>query len=111
MQFMKKPLKITLISLGSILVILLIAIAIAVWFVFTPKKLTPIVRDVLQKNIKCETQLEEVELTFFSTFPNFEIKVNNILLKKPVSGSQSDTLLYVNNLMGVVNPIRFLFDC
>lgn len=107
---MKKPLKITLISLGSILVILLIAIAIAVWFVFTPKKLTPIVRDVLQKNIKCETQLEEVELTFFSTFPNFEIKVNNILLKKPVSGSQSDTLLYVNNLMGAVNPIRFLFD-
>ncbi len=107
---MKKPLKITLISLGSILAIVFIAIAVAVWFVFTPKKLTPIVRDVLQKNIKCQTQLEEVELTFFSTFPNFEINVNKILLKNPVSGSQSDTLLYINNLLGTIDPLRFVFD-
>ena len=49
---MKKPLKITLISIGSLLAVLVVAILIAVWFVFTPQRLTPIVRNALQKNIK-----------------------------------------------------------
>ena len=81
---MKKPIKITLVSLGSVLAILLIAITIAVWFVFTPQRLTPIVRDILQKNIRCQSQLDEVELTFFSTFPNFNIKINQFTLTNQI---------------------------
>ena len=80
-------------SLGSVLAILLIAIIIAVWFVFTPQRLTPIVRDILQKNIRCQSQLDEVELTFFSTFPNFNIKINQFTLTNHIQGSKLDTLL------------------
>jgi hypothetical protein len=107
---MKKPVKITLVSLGSVLAILLIAITIAVWFVFTPQRLTPIVRDILQKNIRCQSQLDEVELTFFSTFPNFNIKINQFTLTNHIQGSKSDTLLHINCLKGEVNPIKYLFD-
>ena len=107
---MKKPVKITLVSLGSVLAILLIAIIIAVWFVFTPQRLTPIVRDILQKNIRCQSQLDEVELTFFSTFPNFNIKINQFTLTNHIQGSKSDTLLHIDCLKGEVNPIKYLFD-
>ena len=79
---MKKPLKITLISIGSLLAVLVVAILIAVWFVFTPQRLTPIVRNALQKNIKCQSDLREVELTFFSTFPNFRVKLSDIVFIK-----------------------------
>ena len=107
---MKKPLKITLISIGSLLAVLVVAILIAVWFVFTPERLTPIVRNALQKNIKCQSDLREVELTFFSTFPNFGVKLSDVVLINPIKGSASDTLLRVNNLVGKVNLTKFLFD-
>ena len=84
---MKKPLKITLISIGSLLAVLVVAILIAVWFVFTPQRLTPIVRNALQKNIKCQSDLREVELTFFSTFPNFGVKLSDVVLINPLKGS------------------------
>lgn len=107
---MKKPLKITLISLGGLLGLVLIAIAVAVWFVFTPSKLTPAVQSVLDKNIKCESHVEEVELTFFSTFPTFKLKANKVLLKNPIEGSPTDTLVQAENLFASVNPMRLLFD-
>ncbi len=90
---MKKALKITLISLSSLLVLLLIAVAITVWIVFTPSKLTPIVQKQVDKYITCKSEIGDVELTFFSTFPQFGLQINGVTLINPMDGAPSDTLL------------------
>jgi len=100
---MKKALKILLLSIGSILAIILIVVSIAIWLVFTPERLTPIVHKQADKYIKCQSDLGEIELTFFSTFPNFGIKISNFSLINPVAGAQSDTLVSVNEITGIVD--------
>jgi hypothetical protein len=105
---MKNALKVLLISTASLLVILIIAICIVLWFVFTPEKLTPIVRAQTNKYITCPSEIGKVELTFFSTFPNFGVKVNHFLLLNSTNGSQNDTLVGIDQLVAVVDLAAWL---
>src|SRR5659263_693058 len=89
---MKKNLKRVLILFSSLIFLLLLAIGIALWFVFTPEKLTPIVRTQAAKYITCKTEIGDVELTFFSTFPRFGLKVNHFALINPVPNAPATTL-------------------
>jgi hypothetical protein len=100
---MKKFIKIFFISLLSLLGVLIIAISIVIWIVFTPERITPIVRKQAAKYITCKSEIGSVELTFFSTFPNFGLKVRDFALINPVAGSMSDTLVRVSELVGVVD--------
>jgi len=90
---MKKPLKIALITVVSLLTVLIITVSVLIWIVFTPAKLTPIVRDQTQKYISCQSEIGEVELTFFSTFPQFGLKINGFNLINKVEAEVTDTLL------------------
>lgn len=105
---MKKALKIIAITLSSIIGLVLIVAAIAIWLVFTPAKLTPIVRDQLLKFVTCETTLDEVDLTFFSTFPHFGLHIQNVCLKNPVEGSSSHTLAYIGDCTVTIDLMAFL---
>lgn len=100
---MKKFLKIFFISVGSLLATVLIVICIALWLVFTPKRFTPIVRKQADKFLTCKSEIGEVELTFFSTFPNFGLKVKQFALINPTAGAQSDTLVKVDEFVGVID--------
>jgi len=100
---MKKFLKISLISLGSLLLLLVIAGGILSWWIFTPEKLTPIVRKQAAKYINCRSEIGEVELTFFSTFPQFGLRADKLILINPVDGATNDTLIHVKELIGIIN--------
>jgi hypothetical protein len=100
---MKKFAKIFFISVLSLLVVLIVTISIALWLVFTPERFTPIVRKQADKFITCRTEIGEVELTFFSTFPNFGLKVKQFALINPMAGSQSDTLVQVDEMIGIID--------
>lgn len=100
---MKKVFKRIGIALAIVLFLLIVTISIAIWLVFTPERLTPFVRKQIAKNITCKSELGEVELTFFSTFPRFGLKVSDFTLVNPVKGAQSDTLLRTQKLVGVVD--------
>ena len=80
---MKRFFKIFFISLGSLILLLTIVISIALWYIFTPERLTPIVRNQIPKFITCETEIGQVELTFFSTFPRFGLKIEQLALINP----------------------------
>jgi len=105
---MKKFGKIVLISVFSLLAILIIVLSIVLWYVFTPEKLTPIVRKQAEKYIACRSQVGSVELTFFSTFPNFGIKVKQFALINPVAGTPNDTLAKIDELIGVVDVATWM---
>ena len=105
---MKRFWKIFGITLGAIVGVVLIVVCVAVWLVFTPARLTPIVRQVADKYITCEHALGEVDLTFFSTFPEFGLRVDGLYLINPTAGAQSDTLLAAPEVVATVNVMEFL---
>ena len=90
---MKRFLKILGIVIGSLVGLVIVVACVAVWLVFTPKRLTPIVRDAADQYILCPHEIGEVELTFFSTFPEFWLKTTGLCLINPTEGAASDTLL------------------
>ncbi|MHC1703318.1 MAG: hypothetical protein AB9846_05365 [Tenuifilaceae bacterium] len=99
----KKVFKRVGLTFAILILLLVIAISIAIWFVFTPEKLTPIVRKQAANYITCKSEIGEVELTFFSTFPRFGLKVSRFTLINPFPGAQSDTLVNLDQLIGVVD--------
>ena len=105
---MKKLLKYFLIFLISVFSLGFVAAGIAVWIVFTPAKITPIVRNQAEKFLVCQTEIGEIELTFFSTFPRFGLKAEKVILVNPVANSPSDTLLKVDKVTGVLDLKAFI---
>ena len=100
---MKRALKIFGITLGSTIGFILLVLAVALWVLFTPARLTPIVRDVANHYVKCEHEIGKVELTFFSTFPHFGLAVDSVLLVNAVDGAANDTLLAAPKLVAAVD--------
>ncbi len=97
---MKKLFKWVAIVITSLIVITVIIASVAIWVVFTPERITPIVRNQAAKFITCSHKIERVELTFFSTFPTFALKVNGIEIVNPMPKAPSDTLLAVDYFIG-----------
>jgi hypothetical protein len=100
---MQKVFKSLVIAFAAIVFIWVVVVGVAVWFVFTPAKITPIVRTQMAKFITCESQIGEVELTFFSTFPRFGIKVNRFALINHIPEVPSDTLVRADQFVGIVD--------
>lgn len=105
---MKKALKIFGITLGSIILLLAIVIGSALWAVFTPERLTPIVRNVASEYVKCEHHIGKVELTFFSTFPHFGLAIDSIIVVNPMEGAPSDTVAHIPHAVVSVDMLAFL---
>lgn len=105
---MKRFWKIFGITLGSIVAVLLIAVCIAIYVVFTPSRLTPIVRNVAAQYVTAEHNIGEVELTFFSTFPEFGLQINDLYVVNPMAGAQSDTLLMAPKVVAKVDLKKLL---
>ena len=105
---MKKALKIFGITLGCIILLLAIVIGLALWVVFTPERLTPIVRNVASEYVKCEHHIGKVELTFFSTFPHFGLAIDSLTIVNPVEGAPSDTVAHIPHAVVSVDMLAFL---
>lgn len=106
---LKKTLKITGISLGSLIALLIIAAVIISWIIVTPKRLTPIVRSQLKNYITCQADLKEVELTIFSTFPKVALRIDGLTLINPTPGTDQDTLLASQSVDAELNLKALLF--
>ena len=105
---MKKTLKITLITLGSLLGLVIIVVAIASWLVLTPARLTSIVRSQAPNFITCDFDIEQAELTIVKTFPEVGLKINDVLLINPMKEAPSDTLAYIDECVVTVDIKKFL---
>ena len=106
---MKKPLKITLISLGSLLGIVLLTVVIACWIVVTPARLTSIVKKQAPNFITCDFDIEQADLTIFKSFPEVGVKIDKLVLINPMEGSPSDTLAYINECVVSMDIKKFLY--
>lgn len=105
---MKRALKILGWTLLSIVLAVVLVASIAIYVVFTPKRLTPIARQAADKFITCEHEIGEVDLTFFSTFPRFGLRADGLLLINPKAGAQNDTVVEAKHLVAIVDVMEFL---
>src|SRR5574344_3033764 len=101
-SIMPKWLKVTLISLGSLLGVIALVLVIACYLIFTPARLTSIVNQLSDKYILCESHFEKVNLTLFRTFPDAGLEVKQVVLVNPIANKASyqvsDTLAKLQSL-------------
>jgi len=105
---MKKPVKYTLITLGSLLAVLTIAIVVVCNFLFSKEQLTKFTKDFAQRYVTCETQIGDVELTFFSSFPNLSLCIDDVAIIHPMEGAPNDTLLGIHRLYATIDVMAYL---
>ena len=109
-KIMHKFLKIAGITLASLLGLVLVVAGVLVYWVFTPERLTPVVREVADAFITCDYEIGQVDLTFFSTFPEFGLRADGILVENPVVGAQSDTVLAAKKAVARIDIVALLKD-
>lgn len=105
---MKKGWKIALISLGSLLGLVVVVVAVALWLVFTPSQLTKIVNNLAGKYVQCETHFGRVNLTLFKTFPDAGLQVDDVYVINPMVGAPSDTVAHIGSLTVGVDVKKYL---
>lgn len=108
----RKAIKISGITLGAVLVLFLAAVTIVINFVFTPKKLTPVVVEMANESLNAHLHIESVDLTFFSTFPRFGLRVKDgALVSKALNDTnwtKTDSLLSFKECVLTVDPLAYV---
>lgn len=111
----KKGWKITWIALGSLLGLVVVTVAVALWLVFTPSKLTKIVNGLVGNFITCDAKFGNVDLTLLSTFPDAGLKIEDVVIVNPGKGpivdyKQNDTVAKIGSLTVGIDVKAFLKD-
>lgn len=107
---MKKWIKITLWTLGSVLGLIIIVLCVALWLL-TPDRLTPMVNKYASQYLMADVNFQRVEVSLFENFPDISIHIiqGNIVSRALAT---PDTLLHFNDLglsldlMGVITSSR-----
>lgn len=89
--------------IGGILLLLGSIIAIALHTVLSPSRLTPLVLEQAQNLFHPKVSAESVELTFFSSFPQFQLHI-----KEGQIASEKDTLVRFHEIGIGLRPLRYL---
>lgn len=92
-------------GLPGIVAVLIITVAIVLNTVASPKKITPILLGLSNEYIKSDVNCEAVDISFFSTFPNLGLSLQNGSIS-----TEQDTLLAFSHFKIAINPLAFVFD-
>ena len=114
---MWRLLKYFFISLLVLVILVCASIGIVLNFIFTPEKLTPIVEKSANEFLNAEVHFDAIELTFFSTFPEFGLEMRNgsvvtkvfqDSLKQENVYAATDSLMSFKRCRLIVNPMAYL---
>lgn len=110
-RWIKRTIKSILITIASLVLLVVATLGIAIYIIFTPEKLTPLIEGVASDYIDGQLTFDSVELTAFATFPNVGIRLRSGLLSstKGDSTAKSDTIVSFDVLDVVVAPLDFIF--
>ncbi|MCQ2306102.1 MAG: hypothetical protein MJ000_00870 [Bacteroidales bacterium] len=100
---MKKPLKITLISLGSLIGLILIVLVVVFDIVLNSKRTTALVNKYASKFITCEYNIGKVDITFFKTFPDVGVEIDDLVLVNKMQDCPNDTLAAIKECVVALN--------
>lgn len=113
---MRRILKWTLWSVSVAVVVLVLAIGIAVNFIFTSEKLTPVVEKMAAEYLNAELRFEKIGLTFFSTFPDLGLEIDDVSVVSNALGADRrpalarDSLMQIKSCRITFNPVVYLLN-
>lgn len=117
-KYKKRIIKAFIIFIAVLLLLPVIVYGILYFFILPPQKLTPLVVDLVNERIDARFECNEIELTFFSTYPNIGIRINGGCLFSDVARDTvaddyyyrgEDTLLVFKNCevsFGLIDYLR-----
>lgn len=114
--FCRRFVKWTLWSLLSLFVLIILGISIVINFIFTPAKLTPVVEKTASEYLNAEVRFGNIELTFFSTFPDFGLQLSDAVIISNVYRDSTlhelpvaqDSLMRIRSCLITLNPLAYL---
>ena len=105
---MKRWIKATGITLGSLLALIIAVVSIACYLIFTPARLTGIVNKVAAEYLTCEMQVGKIDLTLFRSFPDVSLQLHDVTLINPCNGEVSDTVAAIKHCEAVLDIEDFM---
>lgn len=106
----KKTLKIGGITLGSLILLIILTLVIAVRMILTPEKLTGIANKAIEKYSPARAELERANLTLVGSFPYLGFRMNGLTVFDDMEDSPSDTLASIQTLTVTVDLKKFYED-
>lgn len=110
----KRVVKWSLLTLLSLFVLVSIGAGVMIYFIFTPSKLTPLVEKTAAGYLNADVHFGKIELTFFSTFPDFGLQmtdgtvVSNVFRDSTKIAETRDSLMSIESCLVTVNPMAYL---
>ena len=107
-----------MITLSSLIGLCIVAVAAVLWLVLTPSRLTPLVEKAANDYLNADVHVESVDVSFFSTFPRFTLKIDGGELVARADTSlqdmprhpHRDSLLRFARCRVSFNPVALLKD-
>lgn len=90
----KKTLKISGITLASILGVIIVIFLLLSWTVFSPQRLTKTANQVIDKYLPCNAEVDKVGLSLLSSYPFLAFEFYGLTVFDEMEESASDTLLH-----------------
>lgn len=103
-------LTIVLVLLGIVFLLPIIAFGVLRWAVLAPEKLTPLVTQKANAYLNdARLECDEVELTYFETYPYFGVKLINGRIINETDSLPCDTLVSFKRTIVAINP-TYIFN-
>ena len=100
---LKKALKITGISLASLLGLVIIVVLVACWIVFSSSSLTKVAEKAIDKYSPARAKIDDVDLTLVGTYPFLGFRLNGLVVYDDMEISPFDTLAAVDKFTVTVD--------
>lgn len=89
----KKVFKIILWCLLGLFLLLSGGVAVGVYWVLTPERLTATLRSQMKSMLLCKSDIGSVEVKLFAGYKVLSVEVRNVVLRNPMEGAEKDTIL------------------
>lgn len=99
----KKALKITGITLGSLVGLVLVAVLVVCWTVLSSGSLTRIADKAIEKYSPCKAKVDKVDLTAVGSYPFLGFRLNGLVVYDEADFSPNDTLASIDDLTVTVD--------
>ena len=99
----KNALKITGITLGSLVGLVLVAVLVVCWTVLSSGSLTRIADKAIEKYSPCKAKVDKVDLTAVGSYPFLGFRLNGLVVYDEADFSPNDTLASIDDLTVTVD--------
>lgn len=94
----KKILTISAIVIISVLILFSIVFGVVSWLLFSRAGIDKATKYAIENYSPCRIETGDIKLTYFKTFPNFSLEVNDIIVFNSLKSAPTDTMASIDRI-------------